>query len=437
MGRVRERTKSGRELEMTNLSLNLSKWQRSMMNAPNDAPSTSLVFQHRQARGLSVTEKMWTKTLQSNRELVDRFRSMRGEKESLAERNGHLYQRNTQLMLENSELRGRNTSNRMRPDQLDTLRRVFALQQEAAQECGDLLSTVEHNGASENRSANSSCMSSLQSGDITNERPSMAAPPPQPTDNDDEESQLNETEPMEATVEADASVKSSEGPEMLSQLSIASSDNENSKASEDEEESDDDFDPANFKMRKSAIHGRQSMAPTQNQQQPAPIEKRKAMAEKRKTVVAAKGTRKRSSIAASSSSNKETADQMQPASKRKSIRKTINRRTVNFGFGLDDSVSLDDSAYDNETEVTLAAEEANKENILAEAMKTPPRSDDPDIETSAGTRSSRRNRKQVSYAEPKGNAKMRRGDAISHGSLVQSFSPTAPGKKRKTKKSKK
>ena len=81
-------------------------------------------------------------------------------------------------------------------------------------------------------------------------------------------------------------------------------------------------------------------------------------------------------------------------------------------------------------------------------------SDDPDIETSAGTRSSRRNRKQglilsyfavhsvshlfeVSYAEPKGNAKMRRGDAISHGSLVQSFSPTAPGKKRKTKKSKK
>jgi hypothetical protein len=43
----------------------------------------------------------------------------------------------------------------------------------------------------------------------------------------------------------------------------------------------------------------------------------------------------------------------------------------------------------------------------------------------------------VSYAEPKGNAKMRRGDAISQGSLVQSFSPTKTGKKRKTKKSNK
>ena len=69
---------------------------------------------------------------------------------------------------------------------------------------------------------------------------------------------------------------------------------------------------------------------TPSQQQLATVEKRKTMAEKRKTVVAPKG-RKRSSIA--TSSNKETAEQMQPASKRKSIRKTINRRTINFGFG--------------------------------------------------------------------------------------------------------
>jgi hypothetical protein len=56
-------------------------------------------------------------------------------------------------------------------------------------------------------------------------------------------------------------------------------------------------------------------------------------------------------------------------------------------------------------------------------------------------RSSRRARKQVNYADPKGNAKMRRGDAICANSLVQSFSPKttgkSTGKKRTIKKSKK
>merc|ERR1712131_85607 len=45
-------------------------------------------------------------------------------------------------------------------------------------------------------------------------------------------------------------------------------------------------------------------------------------------------------------------------------------------------------------------------------------------------RSSRRARKQVNYADPKGNTKMRRGDAICANTLVQSFSPKTTGRKR-------
>ena len=41
---------------------------------------------------------------------------------------------------------------------------------------------------------------------------------------------------------------------------------------------------------------------------------------------------------------------------------------------LDDSVSLDDSIQQDEHDVTVDADnEANKENVLAETMKTPPR----------------------------------------------------------------
>ena len=43
----------------------------------------------------------------------------------------------------------------------------------------------------------------------------------------------------------------------------------------------------------------------------------------------------------------------------------------------------------------------------------------------------------VNYADPKGNTKMRRGDAICANSLVQSFSPKTTGRKRTIKKSKK
>ena len=40
---------------------------------------------------------------------------------------------------------------------------------------------------------------------------------------------------------------------------------------------------------------------------------------------------------------------------------------------LDDSVSLDDSIQQDEHDVTVDENEANKENVLAETMKTPPR----------------------------------------------------------------
>ena len=95
---------------------------------------------------------------------------------------------------------------------------------------------------------------------------------------------------------------------------------EESQVSETEEgESDEDFDVANFKLRKSIAQGRLSIAPEEKA--------------KRKTQRMTKigPGRKRSSIMNQNEEDEKVMDQ--PASKRKSSRKTFERRTVNFNFG--------------------------------------------------------------------------------------------------------
>ena len=95
---------------------------------------------------------------------------------------------------------------------------------------------------------------------------------------------------------------------------------EESQVSETEEgESDEDFDVANFKLRKSIAQGRLSIAPEEKA--------------KRKTQRMTKigPGRKRSSIMNQNEEDEKVMDQ--PASKRKSSRKTFDRRTVNFNFG--------------------------------------------------------------------------------------------------------
>merc|ERR1711953_225580 len=160
-------------------------------------------------------------------------------------------------------------------------------------------------------------------------------------------------------------------------------------------------------------------------------------------------------------------------------RRKSSRKTVNFNFSLDES-QIDDTLIESsnitmrrrskrvgdnsETALTTMAEDFHnqsvEESVRVEPMEnieqsaheptimepvaskqsldeekenapfaTPVRETaPPDV---LGQRSSRRNRKQVNYTDPKGNAKMRRGDAISANSLVQSFSPS---KKKKTPK---
>ena len=73
-----------------------------------------------------------------------------------------------------------------------------------------------------------------------------------------------------------------------------------------------------------------------------------------------RGPRKRSSIINTEPPAEATTE---PATKRK----TIGRRTVNFNFGLDESVDFENQQH----EVTVAMDETNKENILQEAPQTP------------------------------------------------------------------
>ena len=249
------------------------------------------------------------------------------------------------MLLDNAELRGSlrraEGTNTIQATQLVKMRRVLTLQQEATQACGDLLASLEGGG-------DTSYMSSLQSGDISN--------------NITVESNM---EQMEQSVDQ-AHDKSEEADEE-SHLSIQSEqdndENDNQRESilqteeseEDEEiESDEsDFDPADFKLRKSTIQGRQSLVPQSREPEKAK--------QSRKTQRMTRGPRKRSSII---NTEQPAADAVnEPATKRK----TIGRRTVNFNFGLDESVDFEG----HQNEVTVAMDDTNKENMLQETMQTP------------------------------------------------------------------
>ena len=126
------------------------------------------------------------------------------------------------------------------------------------------------------------------------------------------------------------------------------------ESEEEEVESDEsDFDPADFKLRKSTIQGRQSLVPQSREPEKAK--------QSRKTQRMTRGPRKRSSII---NTEQPAADAVnEPATKRK----TIGRRTVNFNFGLDESVDFEG----HQNEVTVAMDDTNKENMLQETMQTP------------------------------------------------------------------
>ena len=222
------------------------------------------------------------------------------------------------------------------------MRRVLTLQQEATQACGDLLASFEGGG-------DTSYMSSLQSGEISN---NVTVESNVEQMEQSVEQAPDEPEEMEADEESHLSIQSEQEndendnqPESILQA-------EESEAEEEIESDESDFDPADFKLRKSTIQGRQSLAP---QREP---EKAK---QSRKTLRMTRGPRKRSSII--NTEPPATDAPAEPASKRK----TIGRRTVNFNFGLDESVDFES----NQNEVTIAMDDTNKENILQEAMQTP------------------------------------------------------------------
>jgi len=127
---------------------------------------------------------------------------------------------------------------------------------------------------------------------------------------------------------------------------------ESEEEEEDIESDESDFDPADFKLRKSTIQGRQSLAPQREPEKPK---------QSRKTQRITRGPRKRSSII---NTEQPPADAVnEPATKRK----TIGRRTVNFNFGLDESVDFES----HHNEVTIAMDDTNKENMLQGTMQTP------------------------------------------------------------------
>ena len=285
------------------------------------------------------------------------------------------------MLLENAELRGSlrrvEETNTIQTSQLVKMRRVLTLQQEATQVCGDLLASFEGGG-------DTSYMSSLQSGDVSN--------------NLMVESNIEQIEQSVARAhDTSEEMKSDEESRLTIHSEQENDENDNQSESilqagvseEEEVESDEsDFDPADLKLRKSTIQGRQSLAP---QREPEKLK------QSRKTQRMTRGPRKRSSIITTEQPTTDAVNE--PATKRK----TIGRRTVNFNFGLDESVDFES----HQNEVTIAMDDTNKENMLQGTMQTPVKGkmtffivnkfyflvDNIDIEE-AGTRSSRRNRKK-------------------------------------------
>ena len=247
------------------------------------------------------------------------------------------------MLLDNAELRGSlrraEGTSTIQASHLVKMRRVLTLQQEATQACGDLLASLEGGG-------DTSYMSSLQSGDISNDI-----------------TVESNMEQMEQSVDQahDKSEEADEESHLTIQSEQDNDENDNQRESilqaeesEEEIESDEsDFDPADFKLRKSTIQGRQSLVPQSREPEKAK--------QSRKTQRMTRGPRKRSSII---NTEQPAADAVnEPATKRK----TIGRRTVNFNFGLDESVDFEG----HQNEVTVAMDDTNKENMLQETMQTP------------------------------------------------------------------
>lgn len=197
-------------------------------------------------------------------------------------------------------------------NQFDELRRLFQSQQETTQKFGEFLCSLEGQ-----KSANSSCLS-LQSGDISKDVSAMSAEVSNAVSNA-EVSQVSAAESEQNLTKESEITMAEEQEEPEPEESLNPTLEESQVVESEESESDEDFDVANFKLRKSIAHGRQSIAPEQKA--------------KRKTQRMTKigPGRKRSSIMNQNEEDEKVMDQ--PASKRKSSRKTFDRRTVNFNFG--------------------------------------------------------------------------------------------------------